>query len=121
MEYLEIEHVQLAMPPGQEAVARDFYTEVLGLTEVSKPAVLQARGGAWFEAGSVRLHLGVQGDFVAAKKAHPALLVQGLDELEQRCVKAGVAVTAADPIAGFRRFHIHDPFGNRIEMMEHIS
>ena len=43
-----IEHVQLAMPPGEEDRARAFYVEVLGLTEIPKPPDLAVRGGCWF-------------------------------------------------------------------------
>ena len=72
---LELHHVQLAMPEGREAEARDFYIGTLGLTEIEKPEELRSRGGAWFEAGGVRIHLGVEKPFSAAKKAHPALRV----------------------------------------------
>jgi hypothetical protein len=40
--------MQLAMPPGAEEAARSFFVGVLGLTEIEKPPVLAARGGAWF-------------------------------------------------------------------------
>ncbi|GHE89012.1 hypothetical protein GCM10018785_65300 [Streptomyces longispororuber] len=58
-----LDHVQLAAPPGSEAALRAFYGGVLGMTEVPKPAGLAGRGGCWFEAGTVRLHLGVEADF----------------------------------------------------------
>src|SRR6187401_1946358 len=70
-----LDHVQLAMPAGQENLAREFYAGLLGLAEVPKPANLAKRGGVWFEGGALRLHLGVESDFRAAKKAHPAILV----------------------------------------------
>jgi len=76
-----LHHMQLAMPPGQEATARDFYAGVLGMTEIDKPPVLAARGGAWFRADSVELHLGVEDDFRAARKGHPGILVNDLDEV----------------------------------------
>lgn len=70
-----LDHVQLAMPPGAETAARAFYVGLLGLREVEKPAGLIGRGGCSFVRGSVHLHLGVEGDFRPAAKAHPALLV----------------------------------------------
>lgn len=118
MEYLEIQHVQLAMPPEQEAGARDFYAGILGLREVPKPAALRSRGGAWFESGSVRLHLGVEADFTPARKAHPALLVSSLDAVVELCQRHGIECVPGDPIEGFHRVHLHDPFGNRLEFME---
>ena len=73
-----IDHVQLAIPVGGEDTARRFYVDVLGLVERPKPAVMAARGGAWFEAGDVRVHVGAEADFVPARKAHPALTMRGL-------------------------------------------
>ena len=77
-----IHHVQLAMPAGEEAMAAEFYVSVLGLVQVPKPPHLAGRGGCWFEAGGVRVHLGVEPDFRPAKKAHPALVVDDLDALD---------------------------------------
>ena len=113
-----LHHVQLAMPRGREADARKFYVDVLGFTEQQKPANLAKRGGAWFTAGEAEVHLGVEDDFRAAKKAHPALLVSDLTALIERCTAAGVAVTRDEPLAGFDRVYVADPFGNRIELLE---
>jgi catechol 2,3-dioxygenase-like lactoylglutathione lyase family enzyme len=113
-----LDHVQLAMPAGQESAARAFYAGVLGLTETPKPANLARRGGVWFESGSLRLHLGVDPDFRAATKAHPALLVRGLSELAERCRQAGFPPTFDEPLEGFDRVYVSDPFGNRLELLE---
>jgi len=112
-----IHHVQLAMPIGEEEAARRFYGDVLGLQEVAKPAPLAGRGGVWFEAGSLRLHLGVERDFRAARKAHPAFLVEGLAALFERLRAAGHAVREDENLPGFARGYVDDPFGNRIELM----
>ena len=113
-----VHHVQLAMPSGGEAAAVAFYSGLLGLPEVSKPSYLAPRGGCWFELGSTRVHLGVEDDFRPARKAHPALLVVGLDELRRRLEVAGVAVTVDEPLAGFDRIYVEDHFGNRLELLE---
>src|SRR5215213_2649931 len=118
MRIYALDHVQLAMPPGEEEQARAFYGGVLGLAEVPKPANLAGRGGAWFEGGALKLHLGVEQDFRPARKAHPALLVEGLDELAARCQAAGHPIVQDEPLAGYRRVYVSDPFGNRIELME---
>lgn len=115
-----LDHVQLAMPPGEEEAARRFYVGVLGLTEVPKPAVLAGKGGVWFEGGSLRLHLGVEADFRPARKAHPAFLVQNLPALVRRLAEAGIPTAAADPLEGVERVHVSDPFGNRLELLEPI-
>jgi hypothetical protein len=66
--FLAIDHVQLAMPPGSEDEARRFYEQTLGPAEVPKPATLAGRGGAWFQAGGVQLHLGREEPFRPATR-----------------------------------------------------
>ena len=113
---LGIDHVQLAMPAGQEEAARSFYAGVLGLTEVPKPTALATRGGCWFAGPSIRLHLGVEANFRPAGKAHPGLLVADLEAARRRLTHAGFAVTGDDSI-GIDRFYVSDPFGNRLELI----
>jgi catechol 2,3-dioxygenase-like lactoylglutathione lyase family enzyme len=113
-----LDHVQIAMPPGREAEARAFYDGLLGIPQVAKPANLAKRGGCWFENGSVRVHLGVEADFRPARKAHPAFAVEDLAELAARLEKAGYQTQTDEPLEGYNRLFIHDPFGNRIELME---
>ena len=121
MPIVAIEHVQLAMPPGQEAAARDFYEGVLGIPEVPKPPRLARRGGAWFERGALKIHLGVEADFRPARKAHPALLVTDLETLVARLKQHNVHVIDDDPLEGYLRVYVADPFGNRIELMEPVG
>lgn len=115
---LSIDHVQLAMPKGSEDRARSFYRDVLGMQEVPKPEELSKRGGCWFASGGAQVHLGVEEDFRPAKKAHPALVVEGLDEILIKCKKTGVASKMDVEIDGRRRGHVFDPFGNRLELIE---
>lgn len=116
-----LHHVQLAMPQGGEAAARRFYAGVLGLREVPKPAVLLERGGLWFEANGVRVHLGVEGTFVPARKAHPALAVASLDSAVRHLDRRGVAWDHGNDLPGLRRIYVADPFENRIELAEQVS
>lgn len=115
---LSIDHVQLAMPKGSEDRARSFYRDVLGVKEVPKPEELAKRGGCWFASGEAQVHLGVEEDFRPAKKAHPALVVDGLDEILAKCQKAGVVSKTDAQIDARRRVHVFDPFGNRLELIE---
>jgi catechol 2,3-dioxygenase-like lactoylglutathione lyase family enzyme len=113
-----IDHVQLAMPPGREAEARRFYADTLGITEVPKPPELAKRGGCWFERGTLKVHLGVDADFHAAKKAHPAFIVEDLDALMKALAAGGYKMKTDEPLDGYNRIYADDPFGNRIELME---
>ena len=114
-----IDHVQVAMPRGEEDAARAFYAGLLGMTEDPKPPALAARGGCWFRSGAAIVHLGVEEPFSPARKAHPGLLVSDLDALEARLTAAGYSCVRADgEIPGVPRFHAHDPFGNRVEFQQ---
>ncbi|MCP3136276.1 VOC family protein [Pyxidicoccus xibeiensis] len=114
-----LDHVQLAMPRGEEAQGRAFYGALLGLKEVPKPPELAKRGGLWFELADGRgLHLGVEEPFLPAKKAHPAFRVTTLDALAERLLAAGHPVKWDDSVPDVRRFHGADPFGNRLEFQE---
>lgn len=113
-----LDHVQLAMPAGREDAARKFYVEALGFEEVPKPPELAQRGGAWFRSGTVHIHLGVDPDFVSAKKAHPAFRCLHYDALLERLSKHGIALTPDTlPFDGKEHCYVADPFGNRIEFI----
>jgi catechol 2,3-dioxygenase-like lactoylglutathione lyase family enzyme len=116
---LGIDHVQVAAPAGSEDEARHFYGELLGLPELAKPPVLQARGGVWFACGPQQLHVGISEHFTPADKAHPALQArfEDLDRLAARLGEAGAPVRWDDAIPGTRRFYTADPWGNRIELV----
>lgn len=111
-----IDHVQLAMPPAGEELATWFYEEVLGVPRVPKPPHLAVRGGCWFERGALRIHLGVQEDFVPATKAHPAFTVTDLDRVEASLASRGIPVRREDDPIGPDVLYVDDPFGNRIEL-----
>ncbi|MCB5167927.1 glyoxalase [Streptomyces bambusae] len=115
---VSVDHVQLAAPPGSEDLLRGYYTAVLGMTEIPKPPVLAARGGCWFAAGPVQLHLGVEADFRPAAKAHPGLRVRGIEAYAARLESHGAKVVWDDNLPGHRRFYSQDPVGNRLEFLE---
>jgi catechol 2,3-dioxygenase-like lactoylglutathione lyase family enzyme len=116
-----LDHLQLAMPHGREAEARAFYGEILGLKELTKPPNLAVRGGAWFALGTQQLHLGVEADFRPARKAHPAFLVRDLGKLRAKLEKNGFKPYEDEPLAGYQRCYVADPFGNRLELMEPVA
>jgi hypothetical protein len=130
-----IDHVQLAIPPEGEDAARHFWIELMGFTELPRPAMLAGRPGAWFISGAAAIHVGVEQDFGSARKAHPALACTNFDELLARLAAAGhpadIAETLDQPAPasglrppakpspdGRRRAFTADPFNNRIELVE---
>ena len=113
-----LDHVQLAMPMGQEAIARAFYGALLGLEELAKPSAVAGRGGLWFRCGDLQLHLGVEEPFAPARKAHPALRIRGYELLLDELSAHGVSVARDQVLSGVERSFVHDPFGNRIELVK---
>ena len=118
MRVRRLDHVLLAMPAGRESEAREFYQGLLGIPEAAKPSGLAARGGCWFEDGELKVHLGVEKNFVPAKKAHPAFIVDDLAGLEAALIRAGYPIARDEPLEGYDRLFVSDPFGNRIELMQ---
>ncbi|ACU54158.1 Glyoxalase/bleomycin resistance protein/dioxygenase [Acidimicrobium ferrooxidans DSM 10331] len=116
-----LDHVQLAMPAGREPEAEAFYRDVLGFTVLAKPEPLAARGGRWFACGPVQLHLGVEEDFRPARKAHPALRVEELDDLVAKLEASGASWRWDEDLPGVRRLYVDDPFGNRIEVIDNAG
>jgi len=116
-----LHHIQLAMPQGEEEAALKFYGYMLGLEQISKPPELAPRGGVWFRGVNLELHLGIEDGFRPATKAHPAFLVDGLDQLLARLDTAGIRIVEDEvQLAGFHRVYVRDPFGNRIELIEPV-
>ena len=118
MRILGLDHIQIAMPEGEDVQARSYYGNLLGLNEVDKPGSLAGRGGVWFENGDVKVHLGVDAQFVPARKAHPGFKVADLDSLSQQLRVHGFKVEVAEQVPGFRRIFTADPFGNKIEFLQ---
>jgi catechol 2,3-dioxygenase-like lactoylglutathione lyase family enzyme len=118
VELVGLDHVQLAMPRGEEALARLFYGGVIGLQEVRKPRELARRGGLWFVGPGIAVHLGVEEPFRPARKAHPAFVVANLDRARRRIAANGADIEDDDSGLPVRRCYVADPFGNRIELVD---
>jgi len=106
------------MPKGGEDLARSFYAGLLGMREIPKPASIRNRGGVWFEAGGLDIHVSVQEQRGEADTyRHFGLECEDVEALRSRLQSAGVLVEEGRP-APWRRFFVRDPFGNRIEIHE---
>src|SRR4051812_9347456 len=115
---MRLDHVQVSCPPGGEDVARAFYRDALGMTEVEKPELLKPRGGCWFTAGAAEIHVGVEEGVTPARKAHPALAVDDLDALAARLAALGYPGPGErETTPGRRGSPPADGPGNRVEMV----
>ena len=112
-----LDHVQFTLPVGSEEQADRFYIDLLGFTTEEKPPVLAARGGRWYRSGPVRFHLGADGEFRPATRAHPAFVISDLAALVARLAEGGFGVEWDENIPGVGRCYVADPFGNRLELV----
>lgn len=114
---MRLHHVQVAIPVGSEDEARGFWIDLVGFNEIPKPEPMADRGGLWIRDGEAEIHIGVEEPFSPARKAHPGIVMDDLAALEERIGWAGYEMHPDADIDGMRRFHVFDPFGNRIEFM----
>lgn len=120
MTRVRLDHVQLMIPVGAEDEARRFYCGLLGLTEVPKPPALAGRGGLWLQVGANQVHLGADPAGAHPSRAHLGFAVDDLEAWRGKLAGAGVAIESGVQPEGMRRFELRDPFGNRIELLQHL-
>jgi hypothetical protein len=119
IKFKRLDHVQICIPKGQENNARLFYTGIIGLTEIPKPAPLIPNGGLWFQVADIQLHIGTEDDPNKSKR-HPAFEVTDLEEARQHLIQHGVTLKEGLQIPGQKRFSFIDPFNNRIELLQKV-
>ena len=114
-----VDHVQIAVPPALENAALRFYAGVLGLVRIDKPEGAGESRGAWFAAGNVQFHVGIQlQDFAPARKAHVGFVVEDLGRVRAALESDGWPVKDGGTIPGFVRLFSEDPAGNRLEFLQ---
>ena len=129
---MRVHHIQLMMPTDGQDLARAFWGETMGLTEVPKPVALSVRGGCWFRAFDengatvVEMHISPDEGFAPARRSHPAFVLDSVAELEQLAarVEAGgyeLSWADRDTFDGYLRFHCWDGFGNRVEVLTTLA
>ena len=116
--FKRLDHIQLCIPIGMEKEARNFYTNVLRLTEIPKPAQLKPNGGLWFQIANIQLHLGTE-DITIRSKSHPAFEIEDLLSVRSYLEENNIPTQNEIQVNGQIRFSFRDPFGNRIEFLEY--
>jgi catechol-2,3-dioxygenase len=112
-----VQHVNLTIPPGAEELARSFYTDILGLREIPKPSELRVNGGLWYQVGSFELHLSIERDGASTgSRRHVGFVVNDLERARRFFSEHGIATLPQADLPSWRRFYVHDPFGNRLEI-----
>ena len=115
---VNVDHVQIAAPPGCDDAARAFYGGVLGLPELPMPEVLRGRASCWFQCGPQEIHIGIEEDFRPARKAHPAFVVTEIAALMEALHARGLEIMEDFSLTDRRRFFVFDPWGNRLEFLQ---
>jgi catechol 2,3-dioxygenase-like lactoylglutathione lyase family enzyme len=111
-------HTQITAPKGSEAVVRQFYGGVLGLREIPVNDALRGRNLIWFQVGDRSLHVGFEdGIDRRATGAHLAYEVSDVQEFRRKLTAAGFELIEQPKFVGLDRFHVRDPFGNRVEII----
>lgn len=114
-----VHHVSITRPHGSEEQARQFYGDILGLTEIAPPETLSELDLIWFQVGADELHLvGEENPDNGNSGRHFCIEVDDLEALRRNLASAGVAIQLVAPIPGRPRFFCSDPFGNTIEVTE---
>jgi len=116
LDILGIDHIQIAVPRALEDQCLKFYREIFAFSEIAKPDELRARGGAWFQVGTLQMHIGVDPDASPKSKRHICFLTGDLERARSFIVEQGIAIDSEGVAEGLKRFFIRDPAGNRIEI-----
>jgi catechol 2,3-dioxygenase-like lactoylglutathione lyase family enzyme len=117
MTTLRIQHVSIPRPPGAASaqIARAFYGELLGLSEIPLPPTHTHADLVWFQIGDGELHVFGEESFDNHSTRHFCLEVDDLKALGARLAGAGYVINAGSVIAGRPRFFCRDPFHNNVE------
>jgi catechol 2,3-dioxygenase-like lactoylglutathione lyase family enzyme len=97
--------------------SRRFYHDLLGLREIAKPRTFDFVV-VWFDLGGQHLHLLLKDRPDTPSPRHFALRVADAAAARAHFAAHHVPVEETTPIPGADRFFVHDPDGNRIEVIQ---
>lgn len=113
-----IDHIQITAPLGKEKETRDFFVDALGCNEIEKPETLSHFDSLWFEMGRHIVHVGLDENYFAEKRGHPAFEVKNIDELMNHLTQKNIPFEEDYNLPGARRFYTYAFFGHRMEFLE---
>jgi catechol 2,3-dioxygenase-like lactoylglutathione lyase family enzyme len=114
-----INHINVSVREGQMAAGREFYKNVLGLTEVDLPNQMTNDRSAWFRIGSTEVHLSIDAEFdPATTKVHIAYEVENIEDAIKHIEAQNIEVRKLKLLDQYIRYDFRDPFNNRIELMQ---
>ena len=117
IDWRRIDHVQVTIPSNAMDAAREFYGDVLGLTERDQPDSFGEGDTAWFRADDVEIHLAVEPSRERSRR-HPAFEVTDVAASRAHLEAHGIETVDEPKIPGRERFSFRDPFDNRIELLQ---
>ena len=122
--FKELNHVSITVT--DVAKAREFYTDLLGLEEIPRPAF--DFPGIWYSlGGGLSLHIilndqlvrpAVEREKIQARYAHFALWTEDADRTASQISELGLPCrdVVSGP-TGFRQVFVKDPDGNMVEFI----
>jgi catechol 2,3-dioxygenase-like lactoylglutathione lyase family enzyme len=111
----QIDHVSVIITDIERS--RHFYRDLLGLKEIARPRTFDFIV-VWFDLGYQRLHLLLKDRPDTLGPRHFALRVADVMQARAYFRERGVLIDETTPIPGADRFFIHDPDGNRVEIIQ---
>lgn len=116
-----LQHVSVPRPPGQESAqqARQFYADLIGLTEKPVPSTIAQLDLVWFKIGAeTELHVFSEAEFDTKSGRHFCLQVGDVEAMRQNLIAGGYQPWFPEEIRGRPRFFCRDPFDNIVEFTQ---
>jgi catechol 2,3-dioxygenase-like lactoylglutathione lyase family enzyme len=115
LQFSQIDHCSVIITDLERG--RRFYRDVLGLKEIHKPRTFDFVV-LWFDLGNMHIHLLLKDQADTISPRHFALRVADATKARAYFREQGVEIQETTSIPGADRFFIHDPDGNRIEIIQ---
>jgi catechol 2,3-dioxygenase-like lactoylglutathione lyase family enzyme len=114
---MRLQHVSVSRQPQRDKRTRQFYRELLGLSEIPVPKSLQHLNLIWFQLDAdTELHLFIENDIDSSSNRHFCLVVDKIQPIRTTLEEANYDVWDVEEIPGRPRFFVRDPSNNIVEI-----